>query len=128
MTKPRWQLALDALAEEMRREAQHRRTLTPRDAAADASDHWAARVEEVVRDVQNPAAMLSPAEWAAEQDPLVLERTARRWCERGELEHERDESGRIRIPAGARRRVGITPVPAMPTVSTVASEPFAQAG
>ena len=102
MSKPRWMLAMETLAAEYRRDAAARRTVTSVDAAADALDYAAARVESTALALQNPTAMLTPAQYAAEQQPPVDESTVRRWCARGELDCER-EGKSYRIPAGAVR-------------------------
>ena len=102
MSKPRWMLAMEALAVDYRDTAAARRAVTPVDAAADAFDVAAARVESTVLALQNPTAMLTPAQFAAEQEPPVDESTVRRWIARGELDCERDGKT-YRIPAGALR-------------------------
>lgn len=103
MIKPRWQLGLEELAAELRAEAASRRQWTPTDPAADALDRAAARCEEKTAEILSPTRILTPAEFGAEQEPPVHESTVRRWCDQGELDHERD--GKLyRIPAGAVRR------------------------
>ena len=102
MIKPRWLIGIEKLALLYREMAAGRRELTPVDAAADALDAAAARADALVLELQQPTRMLTPAEWAAEQEPPVDESTARRWCRIGELDHEQTEKG-FKIPAGARR-------------------------
>lgn len=107
MIKPRWQLALEAHAERFRAVAASRRRYTPTDAVADALDAAAAECEQTIRALLEPTIMLTPAEWAAEQDPPVTERTARRACINGELTHVQDAQGHYLIPAGALRQVPV---------------------
>lgn len=109
MIKPRWQLGLEELAAELRAEADRRRRWTPADPAADALDQAAAKCEEKTAELLAPTRVLTPAEYGAEHEPPVHESTVRRWCDAGELDHEKD--GKLyRIPAGARRRVPDLPL------------------
>jgi hypothetical protein len=109
MIKPRWQLGLEELAAELRAEADRRRRWTPADPAADALDQAAAKCEEKTAELLAPTRVLTPAEYGAEQEPPVHESTVRRWCDLGELDHEKD--GKLyRIPAGARRRAPERPM------------------
>lgn len=111
MTRNRYALALEALVQEYRETAATRRKVTPGDPGADALDYAAARAEEKVRTLDQPTAMLTPAQWAAEQERPVDESTVRRWCARGELDCERDGKT-YWIPAGARRQVlSVSPAP-----------------
>lgn len=118
MIKPRWLLGLEKLALQYRELAAARRETTPTDAAADALDAAAARADKLALELQQPTRMLTPAEWAAEQEPPVDESTARRWCRAGELDYEQTEKG-FKIPAGARRvrRVVEDPAPPAPASS-----------
>lgn len=100
--RPRWIVGLEAHAARLRNLAQARRTITPVDAGADALDYAAADVEQLIHGLQEPTRMLSCEEWAAEQEPAVTGKTARRWYHLGELEGTETPSG-IRIAAGARR-------------------------
>ena len=102
MTKPRWMLGLEELAAELRAMAAARRSVTPSDAAADGLDAAAACADAKVYALQNPTTLLTPAQYAAEQEPPVDESTVRRWCARGELDCEK-EGKSYRIPATARR-------------------------
>ena len=102
MTKPRWQLGLEELALRYRSEAAARRKATPMDPAADALDYAAGCAEEKTAELLAPTRMLTPAQYAAEQEPPVDESTVRRWCAQGQLENEKDGKS-YRIPAGAKR-------------------------
>jgi hypothetical protein len=100
--KHRFLVAMEQIAADCRRRAAERRTVTAIDPVADAFDYDAAAIEEKIRALHAPTIMLTPAEWGAEQEPVRDESTVRRWCDAGELEHER--IGRLyRIPAGAVR-------------------------
>ncbi len=104
MIKPRWQQGLEELAAEFREEAAVRRRWTPVDPGADVLEQAAAKCEEKTAQILSPTRMLTPAEFGAEQEPPVHETTVRRWCDLGELDHEKD--GKLyRIPASARRIV-----------------------
>lgn len=103
MAKSRWQLGCEQLAEEFRRTAAGRRVIVAMDPAAEALDYAAAVIEQKVRTLLDPTAMLTPDEWAAEQDPPVAGGTARRWCREGELECIETPRGYL-IPVGAVRK------------------------
>lgn len=103
MPKSRWQLGFEQLAQELRQVAAGRRHIVAADPAADALDFAAAKAEEKVRALLEPTTMLTPEEWAAEQDPPVAAGTARRWCRDGELEHIETARGYL-IPVGTERK------------------------
>lgn len=109
-TRPRWVLALEEEAAELRQIAQGRRTFGMADTVADALDVVAGRLETRLRALQEPTRLLTCEEWGAEQEPSVSGKTVRRWCQRGELDHDETPSG-IRIPVGAVRRPREAPEP-----------------
>lgn len=109
MIKPRWQLELEAFAEELRQEAARRRLVTPTDPVSDALCFAADRAEVRIRRLQEPTVMLSPAAWGAEQEPPIEESTVRRYCRAGQLDHQRDDNQNFLIPADARRRLRAAP-------------------
>lgn len=103
MPKSRWQTGFEALAQELRKVAAGRRHIVAADPAADGIEYSADAIEQKVRALLEPTTMLTPEEWAAEQDPPVAAGTARRWCRDGELEHIETPRGYL-IPVGTERK------------------------
>lgn len=117
MAKSRWQQGFEQLAQEFRTVAAGRRAVVTADPAADALEYAADAAERKARSLLEPTTMLTPEEWAAEQDPPVAAGTARRWCRDGELEYIESPRGYL-IPVGTERkprpRLEVSPKDALP--------------
>lgn len=85
MTKPRWQQEVEAGVTQLDAEVARRRSVSQHDAVADGISYAVSEVRARIATLTAPGRELSPAEWAAEQDPHVSEQAVRNWIKAGEL-------------------------------------------
>lgn len=100
--KPRWLQEIETGVAQLDAEVARRRGVSTTDPVADGISYAAGEIKTRIRTLTAPGRELSPAEWAAEQDPQVTEQTVRNWIRHGELEARTGPKG-SRILATAKR-------------------------
>lgn len=84
--KSRWESEIGAGVTQLDEEVERRRAISSHDAVADGIAYATSEIKLRMTELVAPGRELSPAEWAAEQDPPVTEQTARNWIRAGELD------------------------------------------
>ncbi|MEA3246275.1 MAG: hypothetical protein U9Q74_08985 [Gemmatimonadota bacterium] len=108
--KPRWQMELEEGVKQLEAEVSKRKGVSQFDPVADGIAYAAGEFKTRLATLVAPGRELTPAEWAAEQDPPIAEQTVRNYIRQGRLEARRGPTGFL-ILANARVRERGTDAP-----------------
>ena len=100
--KSRWEAEITAGVAQLEADAKARKAISATDPVADGIAYAASEFKKRLESLTSPGRELTPAEWAAEQDPPVTEQSARNWIRRGELAARETSTGYL-IIAGTQR-------------------------